>query len=118
MVMIVFFSFLSYVQIDDGPITTLKKIGLTTFGEILQDSRVKEIFNSNHKYTIFAPTNSAFRNMADDKKTLLLTNGNLDDIFSYHICYGFIYTEELERTEFETLSSNYITISTSSNVSK
>ncbi|XP_012559908.1 transforming growth factor-beta-induced protein ig-h3 isoform X1 [Hydra vulgaris] len=101
---------------EDNPITSMKKIGVTSFGAILQaSSSIKEIFNFDQKYTIFAPSNSAFRTMNNDKKTFLMTNRNLEDFSSYHICYGYIYTDILDRSEFKTLSSNYLTISTSLN---
>lgn len=71
------------------------------------------------EYTVFAPTNTAFDNLAAALNTDingLLALPNLEDILLYHVLDGFVYSNQLTNGPVETLSGEDVIVSLTSGV--
>jgi uncharacterized surface protein with fasciclin (FAS1) repeats len=77
---------------------------------------LSEPFN---EYTVFAPTNQAFSNLATSLNTDingLLALPNLDDILLYHVLDGIVLSNGLTNGPVETLSGSDVIVSLTSGV--
>jgi uncharacterized surface protein with fasciclin (FAS1) repeats len=91
---------------DDENMTTLKK-GVNASG-------LDKVLSSNGPYTVFAPSDLAFRKMETGKFEMLLKPENktkLKDILNYHIVSGKVGYNDLKDVEkLNTISGQHLSI--------
>ena len=103
--------------LDDNPVDTLSKLGLTSFVHMMEGYGSKHLYRESKNVTIFAPTNAAFRSMNREEQVMLLLQNKLTEFANYHICPGIYTVEELETNNILTFNSNYLSTTKIQNVS-
>lgn len=85
---------------------------LSTLLTALETAELVEVLNGEGPYTVFAPTNKAFKNLPEGKLDYLLKAENkaeLAKILKYHVVSGEVYASDLEGQQtVETLEGTKI----------
>lgn len=72
----------------------------TTLQNALQSAGLDEMFKGNGSYTVFAPSNSAFKKLPDAVQSKLLEGSNRDalkQLLSYHVMQGSVDVSKLSQ---------------------
>lgn len=96
--------FLNIVQIAQ------KNFDLTTLVELVVEADLAETLSGNGPFTVFAPINSAFEDIADDLEGL--TQEDISDILKYHVIADRIESGDIPAgtTNIETVNGEEVTI--------
>ena len=90
---------------------------LSTLVTAVKVAELVETLNGDGPYTVFAPTNEAFSNLADGTLDMLLKEGNkgqLQGILTYHVVSGKIMSSDLKDGQMvETVQGNKLKVSLS-----
>jgi uncharacterized surface protein with fasciclin (FAS1) repeats len=88
---------------------------LSTLVSAVKAADLVETLNGDGPFTVFAPTNQAFNNLADGTLDMLLMEENkqkLQGILTYHVVAGKIMSSDLEDGQMvETVQGNKIRVS-------
>ena len=89
--------------------TTATAANLTAFHGAVNTANLTQTLDIAADITIFAPSNSAFQNIASGLSNL--TAANLSSILSYHVLNGTVaYSSQLSNTSFTTLGGGNLTV--------
>jgi len=103
---------------EDDPFLTIQKLGLSTFTRLLQitglDHKLKQM---NRNFTIFAPTDTAFRRLSTEHKAFLSLSENMEKLLLFHICPGRVFSNQfkLRRNLITMYNGGMIKLKTSFN---
>ena len=99
---------------EDATITEFvdEQSDLSTFSEALLETGLGDTLNNEGPYTVFAPTNEAFEEVAVD--SLLQNDQLLADVVQYHIIPSAAFASDLSDGQtLETLQGEELTVSVS-----
>ena len=91
----------------------------TLASAVIEAELIPALSEPFNEYTVFAPTNQAFSNLASALNTDingLLALPNLDDILLYHVLDGTVLSNDLTNGPIETLSGSDVIVSLVSGV--
>jgi transforming growth factor-beta-induced protein len=86
----------------------------TTFIAALEAANLTETLTGTESFTVFAPTDDAFRKLPEGTMTALLKNpeGDLTQILLYHVISGKVMAADIVKlTSAETLQGGFMPIS-------
>jgi uncharacterized surface protein with fasciclin (FAS1) repeats len=98
--------------------TAIANGNFTTLVAALQAAKLDSVLSGPGPYTVFAPTDAAFKNLPNGtlQKLLLDPSGQLTDILKYHVVSGKILASDLaNKTTVTTLNGAVLKVNVTNN---
>jgi uncharacterized surface protein with fasciclin (FAS1) repeats len=96
-------------------VDTMVAAGLTTFANAVKAAGLTEEWAAKGPFTVFAPTDEAFKKLAAGGYDALLKDTNrLKAILNYHVVSGYFAAKDVKSGELMTLQGSALTAAVSS----
>lgn len=95
--------------------TVIAAGNFTTFASNIKAAGLTEAFAAKGPFTVFAPTDEAFRKLPSGAHELLLKDfAKLKAVLNYHVVTGYLMTKDVKSGEVMTLQGSTLTAAGSS----